>query len=175
MPPRLLSGILCCLLTTAPYSHRAAGCGQCLYSKEKSHRRHIQGGTLFCRRPSVPPRPHRHCHTQGDVRTDAEQYRQARLRRRSHRFQAGGRFSFRPAPRLESDTVRKAKRTHRLPVRVRQDYDQRLHQRQRCGVRKTASLFCVGSDLKQTDTARAGIRFHIAPMPETDRPSRHAA
>lgn len=27
----------------------AAGCGQCLYPKEKSHRRHIQSGTLFCR------------------------------------------------------------------------------------------------------------------------------
>ena len=27
----------------------ATGCGQCLYSKEKSHRKHIQSGTLFCR------------------------------------------------------------------------------------------------------------------------------
>ncbi|WP_228840262.1 hypothetical protein, partial [Neisseria meningitidis] len=28
--------------------------------------------------------------------------------------------------------------------------------------------------MKQTDTARAGICFHIAPMPETDCPPRHA-
>lgn len=65
MPPRLLSGILCCLLTTAPvFAQGQPDAVSAYIQKKKSSSTHPRRNSVLPTTVSAT-RPHRHCHTQG--------------------------------------------------------------------------------------------------------------